>query len=45
MKIPLSEDVFCYASETQQTVPGIISGINIVAKEFFITGEKEGGAS
>jgi predicted nucleotidyltransferase component of viral defense system len=38
MEIALSEDVSCYASETQQTVLGIISGIDIIAKKFFITG-------
>jgi predicted nucleotidyltransferase component of viral defense system len=38
MEILVKEDVSCYASETQQKVLGIISGIDIIAKEFFITG-------
>ena len=38
MEILVKEDVSCYASETQQRVLGIISGIDIIAKEFFITG-------
>jgi len=38
MEILAREDVSCYASETQQKVLGIISGIDIIAKAFFITG-------
>jgi len=38
MEIPAREDVSCYASETQQKLLGIISGIDIIAKAFFMTG-------
>jgi predicted nucleotidyltransferase component of viral defense system len=38
MEILVKEDISCYASETQQKVLGIISGIDVIAKEFFITG-------
>jgi hypothetical protein len=38
MEIVVKEDVSCYASETQQKVLGIISGIDIITKRFFITG-------
>lgn len=38
MEILIKEDVSCYASEAQQDVLGIISGIDIIAEKFFITG-------
>jgi len=38
MEILVKEDVSCYASEMQQNVLGIISGIDTIAKQFFITG-------
>lgn len=38
MEILIEEDVSCYVSEAQQDVLGIISGIDIIAEKFFITG-------
>ncbi len=37
-RIAINEDTSCYASDMQQDVLGILSGLDIVSRNFFITG-------
>jgi predicted nucleotidyltransferase component of viral defense system len=38
MEIALKEDFTCYASETQRQVLGLLSQVNEISREFFLTG-------
>ena len=38
MEILIKEDTSCYASGVQKKVLGVMSGIDIIANNFFLTG-------